>query len=132
MSVESDIQKALLDACEAMPDVWAMRCNAGTIRHHGRTIVLAPDGTADIIGCMSTRTAYTVANVAGPVRLIIPGSAFFGLEVKDPDGRTSKKRAAKQLEWREMIRALGGFAARVESVDEGLAALDRARRGESE
>jgi hypothetical protein len=55
-----------------------------------------------------------------------PGGRFFALEVKGEGGRLS----VEQIQWIDLVRARGGFAAMVRTVDEAKAALERARRGE--
>jgi len=52
----------------------------------------------------------------------------FALEIKTNTG----KPTAEQLAWLRAFRSFGGFATIVRSVDEAMAALDRAERGESE
>ena len=51
---------------------------------------------------------------------------FRSVEWKKPGGRTSPEQVA----WAEAVRAAGGFATVVDSVDGYGAALERARRGE--
>mgnify|MGYP003509889801 FL=1 len=51
---------------------------------------------------------------------------FDSVEWKKPGGRTSPEQVA----WADAVRAAGGFATVVDSVDGYGAALERARRGE--
>lgn len=121
MSGETQLSKQIRAALEAHPDVSVViRVQSGKIRKPGRTIHLAKSGTADIVGQVRVRW--------GGIKF----GGFFAIEVKRPGGRTDKARAAKQAEFREKVRAGGGFAAEVSSVDEAMAAIERARRGESE
>jgi hypothetical protein len=73
---------------------------------------LMPDGSADLIGLVKSTGRY------------------FALEVKLP--KATKKgdpaRLAKQAAWAETIRSYGGYAVRVTSVDEALAALTEAQK----
>lgn len=51
---------------------------------------------------------------------------FVALEVKTPSGRVGRD----QISWMHAVRSAGGFASVVRSVDEAMAALDRAAAGE--
>ncbi len=62
------------------------------------------------------------------VGILGPTGRWFCLEVKRP----GLKARAGQSRWLEHIREKGGFAAVVHSADEALAALARARKGESQ
>jgi len=53
---------------------------------------------------------------------------FIALEVKRPGGRVRPE----QVDFINLVRAAGGFAAIVRSVEEARAAIERARRGERE
>ena len=68
--------------------------------------------------------------VAGAADLIGvgPGGRFLAIEVKAPRGKVSRE----QTQWGAIIRKHGGFYAVVRSVPDALAALERARRGETE
>lgn len=67
-------------------------------------------GSPDLVGCL------------------FPSGRLFALEVKTPTGRVSPD----QKLWHGAARKLGAFVAVVRSVDEALAALERAHNGESE
>lgn len=69
------------------------------------------DGSADLIVCLG------------------PRGRFVGLELKTR--HTDPEVAARQAAWARSIRAMGGFVAECWSVDEALAAIERARRGEN-
>lgn len=77
---------------------------AGQCRHI--TYGLGP-GSADLIGCLDGR--------------------FVALEVKTPRGRVSPD----QIAWMNVVRANGGFAAVVRSVEDACEAIARARKGEA-
>ena len=62
------------------------------------------------------------------VGVLIPSGRAFCLEVKTITGRVSKEQTQCHAAWRRR----GVFVAVVRSVDEALAALDRAERGGSE
>lgn len=67
-------------------------------------------GSPDLVGCLR-----------GSARL-------FCLEVKTPTGRPT----AEQLAWLRAARNMGAFATIVRSVEDALAALERAEGGASE
>lgn len=57
-----------------------------------------------------------------------PNGKFFALEVKRP----GQHMRPEQLQWANRKRMRGAFVAEVHSVDEALAALERARAGATE
>ena len=59
------------------------------------------------------------------IGILKPSGRLVSLEVKTESGRVSPEQEL----WLAMIRRFGGFAAVVRSVDDALAALDRARAG---
>ncbi len=61
------------------------------------------------------------ADLVGMLR----GGRVFVLEVKTASGRTTSEQQA----WLDTVRRFGGFAAVVRSVDDALAALERAEAG---
>lgn len=74
------------------------------------------------------RVRYGLGNgSADLVGMLVPSGRFLALEIKTANGRLS----ADQRLWLEIVRRRGGFAACVHSIDEALAALDRAERGEA-
>lgn len=78
----------------------------------------AGDGSPDLMGMIC----------AGTHR----GRAFH-LEVKRPDkDTTSARRKKMQAAWATAERSRGAFVATVRSVEEAMAALERAMRGESQ
>lgn len=62
------------------------------------------------------------------IGLLAPSGRFIALEIKSESGRETPE----QKKFQAHIRAMGGFAATVRSVEEARAALERARRGESQ
>lgn len=105
---ESDIQTAIRVRLGAEPDLMLMRNAIGAplfAAHYG-----LPKGSADLVG------------------LIAPSGRFFALEVKTSTGRVRPE----QVRWLAAVRRFGGFGCVVRSVEEALAAIERARRGESE
>ncbi len=119
---ETELSKAIQDALAYDRDVWVLRVNSGTMK--GGRVKLAPAGTSDLILCVRGR-----AQSAGAA--FIDGyGRFCALEVKDPTGRTSADREAKQGAFRARISALGGYAARIDSVESALEAVMRCKRGE--
>lgn len=109
---EAQIQDAVRLALGQREDVLVFRNNVGVAEHwNGRSVDvvrygLAP-GSADLVG------------LAGPQ------GRFFALEVKTPTGRAT----ADQEKWLALVRRFGGFACVVRSVDEALAAVERAIGG---
>jgi hypothetical protein len=69
-----------------------------------------PKGSSDLIGVLA------------------PLGRFVALEAKTPRGRLTPDQKA----WLALVRRFGGFATSVRSVEDALAALERARRGETE
>ncbi len=109
---ERDIQNACRLAVGALSDVRIFRNSTGQLRDHRNVPVkfgLAV-GSADLIGVLA------------------PSGRFLSLEVKTAKGRTTPE----QDTWAEMVRRFGGFACVVRSAEEALAAVERARKGESQ
>lgn len=76
--------------------------------------------------------AYGVGGPGGSDLLGCVGGRWVALELKAPGARTKPARAALQAQFRALVRANGGFACVVRSVDEALAAVARAKEGASE
>lgn len=76
-----------------------------------------------------TRVRYGLG-VGSPdlVGVLLPTGRAIGLEVKTPTGRIRPEQTA----WATAARRAGMFVAFVRSVDDALAAIDRAHRGDSE
>lgn len=72
--------------------------------------------------------AAAFRTAAALVRTVQPLGRMFALEVKQP----GKRPTEHQRLWAEAHRAKGAFVAAVTSEDEARAALERARRGESQ
>lgn len=94
-------------------DESRVRCGLGT-------------GGADLVGVVMVDVV--ICRILGARKF----GRVFCLEVKTPRGKTSPQRRKHQAAWRATVRRWGGFACVVRSVDEALAAVERARRGESE
>ena len=106
---ENEIQNLIRVAVGQLPDVTIWRNESGVAEHMGRYVRYGlQKGSADIIGILS------------------PGGRFLALEVKTPRGRTSKEQDL----FLKLVRRRGGFACVVRSVDEAVAAIDRAKKGE--
>lgn len=123
--LESDIQRSIMHAVNALPDARVERNNKWSgfvVREDGaRAFVEAglPDGSADLIG--RVRVAVTFDD--GVRRSI--ARAFY-LEIKRP----GEKQLPSQVEWERKVHYMCAFYAVVHSVDEALAAVERCRRGE--
>lgn len=76
--------------------------------------------------------AYGVGGPGGSDLLGIVGGRWVALELKAPGARTKPARAALQAQFRALVRSAGGFACVVRSVEEALAAVERAKGGASE
>lgn len=109
---ETPILKAIEDALEFNPYVFAWRNNTGAAKLKGFWVKFGAVGSADIIGCVETRAKL---------------GRFFGLEVKRDD-RPSRVTEA-QRRWASMVRGRGGFVAVVSSVEDALRAIAEAREG---
>lgn len=78
------------------------------------------------------KVAYGVGGPGGSDLIACVRGRFVALEVKPPGARTEPERARLQEQFRALVRANGGFACVVRSVDEALAAVARAKEGASE
>ena len=83
---------------------------------------LGPDGSSDLIGVLACPVIYL-----GRSMLL---GRLFCLEVKRPGGSTDPRRKKDQDDFLALVRELGGFGAYVRSVEDAVAALERARKGE--
>lgn len=81
-----------------------------------------PVGCPDLVGILALTDAW------GGGGRHVPTGRFVAFEVKAAKGRATEK----QLAFHALIRKFGGFCAVVRSVEEALAALERARRGDFE
>lgn len=61
------------------------------------------------------------------IGVLAPEGRFLALEVKTPKGRISKEQEL----FLSLVRKQGGFACVVRSVDDALAAIERAKKGET-
>jgi len=107
---ESEIQQQIRAALGRGHGLVLWRNSTGIAERDGRTHRFGLcRGSADLIGILS------------------PSGRFVALEVKRPNGKPTEE----QTLFLELVRKQGGFAAVVDSVDSALAAVDRAKRGES-
>lgn len=108
---ESKILHDIRVALGLEPDLILWRNNTGALRDiNGRVVKFGLcEGGSDLIG-------------------IGPGGRLFAIEIKKPNHSTSKERAEKQGQFRNLVRAMGGFAFQVCSVDGAVRALSEARR----
>lgn len=113
---ESVLQAEIRLALGRDPSLVLWRNAVGQAEHvagNGRTFRQAfglARGSADLVG------------------ILAPSGRFVALEIKTPTGRVSPE----QTTWLALVRSRGGFAAVVRSVDEAIAAIERARAGASE
>lgn len=109
--LERSIQTAIRLALGREPDLTLWRNETGVAEHRGRHVRYGLCvGSADLIG------------------ILAPSGRFVALELKTAHGRVSPE----QTRFLDLVRKRGGFAAVVRSVEDARAALDRARRGETE
>jgi hypothetical protein len=106
---EGLVQKAILDSLawyRAKCQVW--RNNTGGMQKGERYIEFGlGTGGADIVGLVCT-------------------GRFFAIEVKAEKGKMSPE----QIEWNARVRAMGGYVVTVRTVEEAVAAIDAAIRGD--
>lgn len=110
---ESEIQHAIRLELGRMPGLRIFRNNSGVAidGESGRAIRYGlARGSSDLVG------------------ILAPTGRIVCLEVKTPTGRVSRE----QVMWLQLVRALGGFATVVRSVQDARDAVERARKGESE
>jgi hypothetical protein len=108
------IQDTIRLATGNVPGLVLWRNNVGVARHFNprthrvtSTRYGLAKGSADLVGILNGR--------------------FIALEIKRPGQRPTRD----QQRWLELVRTFGGFAAVVTSVEEALAAIERARNGEA-
>jgi hypothetical protein len=107
---ERDVQHAIRLALGRMTDVVLWRNSTGVARPNDRVVRYGLCvGSSDLIG------------------ILAPSGRFIALEVKMPVGRLT----LEQRQFLELVRRRGGFACVVRSVDDAVAAMDRARAGAS-
>jgi len=133
-NAETGLTKAIKEALALNPDVIVTRAHSGKVKVRGGWMQLADEGTSDLLCCVRALVDVELRptrdySLAAVYKFT---ARFCALEVKTPDGTTSKGREAKQGEFLRRVRSLGGFGARVRSVDEARAAIERCKRGESE
>ncbi len=107
---EADVQQAIRLALGLEPGLVLWRNNVGAA-FHAET---------------KRPVQYGVGGVGGSDLIGLLNGRFIALEIKTPTGRIR----AEQLGFIECVRANGGFAAIVRSVEDAKAAIARARAGE--
>jgi len=114
---ESEIQHDIRVALGQLPDVRVFRNNVGVADVRGSKVRFGlAKGSSDLIGFI--RHDFNGKKIA----------RFVSLEVKTPTGKTTEEQDL----WIAAIRRFGGFACVVRSVEDALAAIERARKGEYE
>jgi hypothetical protein len=114
---ERDIQHAIREAMGLEPDLVLWRNNTGVFDdgRGGKVRTGLGTGSADLVGILRMR--YPIST-----------GRFIAIEIKQASGRVSPE----QERWLALVRAFGGFAAVIRSVDDAKQALARARNGESQ
>lgn len=112
---ERTIQERIISALNRLPDIHVIRNNVGALRDRHDHLVTYGLGTGspDLVGVL---TATIGSRRVGLV---------FCLEVKRPGEGPSDE----QLAWHAFARRRECFVATVTSVEEALAAVERARKG---
>lgn len=96
---EADIQRAIVQALTAVGAlVW--RCQSGRVKVRGGWMMLAPEGTPDLLV------------------IVPPTGRLLGLEVKAAKGRVREA----QVEWAEAARRAGAAVYCVRSAEEAVRA----------
>ena len=102
---ETKISKNIRKMIEAeFPEIFFDRMHCGKVKVRGGYMNLAKPGWPDYVG-------------------ILPGGKFLGIEIKDPDGTTSKKRAELQAEVGDKIKRMGGTYVQVTNVEDAKTKL---------
>jgi len=130
---EIDVQQAIRLALGLEPGLVLFRNNVGAMTHPGSTrpvhYGVGGKGGSDLIGLLTIEVS-TVCDPDAAAHVCLGHTnklaRFVALEVKKHGGRVS----ADQWAFIELVRAHGGFAAIVFSVEEAKDAIARARRGE--
>ena len=118
--LEREVLSSIRLALGLEPDLVLWRNNVG-VATHVTTHVGRGLGTCRVVYGLCPGSADLVG-------LLAPSGRFLGLEVKRP----GEKPTPAQVQWLDLVRGMGGFAAVVSSVDEALAAVARAGRGARE
>lgn len=131
---EMEILHAIMVALSAAHDVALWRNHTGQVEIVDENGVrpqrfgVGGKGGADILGIVRVEPRCEICETAREYCRPDLIGRFFALEVKTPTGWIRPE----QIQFLNLVRGLGGFGAVVRSVDEALAALDRARNGASE
>jgi hypothetical protein len=104
---ETKVSKQIREAIKRLfPQIRFWRNQCGLAKGlRGGIVRLGEPGTPDYVG-------------------YLPDGRFFGMEIKDPNGKTSKEREALQNSRLQDIRACGGVAIKVSSVEEAINTLN--------
>lgn len=81
---ESDLQTAVLQALERIPDIHVMRLNSGFVTKGGAVFRGCPAGTSDVI-------------------VVLPNMRCIWIELKPEKPHRNQKTIAKQREFREKM-----------------------------
>jgi hypothetical protein len=113
---ERDLQHDVRLALGRIEGLVLWRNNCGVAEHwNGRNVSRVvyglAKGSADLVGIVRAENGI---------------GRFVALELKALRGRETPE----QRQWLALVRAVGGYSAVVRSVDEAVAAIEAARRGE--
>lgn len=106
MPNETKVSKQIREAIKkAFPQIRFWRNQCGLAKgFRGGIVRLGEPGTPDYVG-------------------YLPDGRFFGMEIKDPAGKTDSNREKLQNDRLSDIRACGGVAIKASSVDEAISKI---------
>lgn len=108
MANETKVSKEIREAIKkAFPQIRFWRNQCGLAKgFRGGIVRMGEPGTPDYVGYLSD-------------------GRFFGMEIKDPAGKTDSDREKLQNDRLSDIRACGGIAIKVSSVEEAVSILSK-------
>lgn len=108
MPNETKVSKEIREAIKRLfPQIRFWRNQCGLAKgFRGGIVRMGEPGTPDYVG-------------------YLPDGRFFGMEIKDPAGKTDSGREKLQNDRLSDIRACGGIAIKVSSVEEAISILSK-------
>lgn len=99
MAAERDLQTALLQALERIPDIVVIRQNSGRVKVRGGYVLLAPAGTPDL-------------------QVLLPAGRTIWIELKPDKPHHNAKTIAAQKAWRERAARMGHVVLELRDVQQ--------------
>lgn len=121
MSETSELTGPLVKALNETGGL-ALRMPVGTLRKGKHWIKMHEEGTADILFFPRSGDQVGIP-FGGKLYWKIDFKQPIWIETKDPKGKTAKKRALAQADFKGRVEALGHRYIRATTIDEGLEAL---------